>query len=458
MGREKDRRIAEEERGWYSRTRKLVCTSCVRDEYLSAQIDRDGKAVACGYCRLTPDEADVRCIPFDDLMDLIGDGILSAYTDADSESIPYESAEGGYAFPNSMFDTYDLVVDEIGLDVDEAVLKDVLGALPQQTWCRSDFWSLTLNGALRTGWEEFVEKVKYQTRYLFTLPERSSSETDTAVASVNEELHDPEGESNNEDWIVQPIGDPGFGIVYDRQGGIPVYGMLDAIGHLVRRLGLTRKLEEDAIILRARVKDKGTTLAGPGDLGPPKREDATQPNRMSPSGIVMFYGAMDRSTTLVETFQPSREGAENRNVWVARFRVMKNLNVLDLTTLPPIPSLYDQGFRDLRDGIMFLHDFVDDLVQPIDRDGREHIDYVPTQVVTEYMRHRFRTEDGMSLNGIFYKSAKSSGGTACVLFLDGTNCGAPAERWERPEQILCLLEDRTEVLDGANAAHWFPRI
>jgi HEPN/RES N-terminal domain 1/RES domain len=465
MGREKDRLIEEEERGWRSVTRKLVCDSCVRDGYLSAHIAENGKPAACGYCGIAPEDANVSCIPFDDLMDLIGDGINWAYASADNEGIPYESAEGGYAFPDHMFSTYELVVDQVGLEVENGVLEDILRALPDQTWCRRRFGSLSLNDALHMGWEEFVEKVQYETRYLFTLPEPSPGGTDpppsAAVVEHPEEvngesigLHEPNPLPEGPEFAS---GDPDFGIDYDLQEGIPVYEMLDAIGRLVRRLELIKKFDSGITIFRVRVVDKECTLAGPHDLGPPAREDATQPNRMSPSGIVMFYGAMDRDTALVETFQPDREGAENKRAWVASFEVLRELRLLDLTRLPTVPSIFNAGRRDLQDGISFLHQFVDDLVQPIKRDGRELIDYVPTQIVTEYVRHRFRTVNGKSVHGILYRSSKRPSGTACVLFIDGANCGAEVEGWQRPEQVLRLLEDRTEILDGAAAATWWPK-
>jgi hypothetical protein len=465
MGREKDRLVEEEDRGWFSVARKFVCDSCISDEYLSAYIAKNGKPAPCGYCGIDPEEADVCCIPFDDLMDVIGDGINWAYTSADSEGIPYESAEGGYAFPERMFDTYDLLVDQVGLEVEDNVLRDVLRALPDRTWCRRHFWSLSLRDALQLGWKGFVEKVKYETHYLFTLPEPSARRgldavPSTAIIQAGGEAH-KESSSLVEPHLVPEAlelatGDPDFGIDYDREEGIPVYGMLDAIGQLIRRLelNLVRTVDVGATIFRVRVVDKECKLAGPRDLGPPPREQATQPNRMSPSGIVMFYGAMDRATALVETFQPDRDGAGNKSVWLACFEVLKELRLLDLTHLPPVPSIFDADRRDLLDGIVFLHEFVENLAQPIDRDGREHIDYVPTQIVTEYTRHRFRTQNEQQLHGILYRSSKRPTGVACVLFIDGANCGVAVEGWRRPEQVLWLLENLTQALDAATAATW----
>jgi len=425
----------------------------VRDDFLSNYIESNGTEAICDYCGLDPEGAYVRCLPFDDLMDVIGEGVNWAYGSADNEGIPYESAEGGYAFPNSVFDTYDLVMEEVGIDAEEDVLKDVRQALGDQVWCRKDFYSLSLKEALHSGWEAFMDKVKYETRFLFTLPEVSKTPGQSVIESGNSPVEDDEvpGEFNphiTADPTDLPPGDPDFGIEYDRQDGIPVYAMLDAIGQLVRRLELTRSIETGTAIFRVRVAEKGVTLAGPNELGPPSRDNAKQPNRMSPAGIVMFYGAMDRETAIAETFEPAKPGANGKSVWVARFDVLRDLQLLDLTDLPSTPSIFDTLWRDLRNGISFLHDFVDDLVKPIERDGREHIDYVPTQIVTEYFRHRFHSTNARRLDGILYRSSKRQIGVACVLFFDGKNCGAPSEPWSEPEQALRLLDTETEVLDG----------
>src|SRR5262249_23506696 len=57
------------------------------------------------------------------------------------------------------------------------------------------------------------------------------------------------------------------------------------------------------------------------------------------------------------------------------------------------------------------------LAKPIKKDDREHIEYVPTQVVTEFLRHEFRTEGGHRVKGIIYQSARNGKGKCCVLFV-----------------------------------------
>lgn len=421
-------------------------------------IARNGTVAVCAYCGTDdPDEEEekeeVPCVPFNKVMDLIGDGINWAYRSADDEGIPYETGEGGYAFPEHMHDTYDLVVDELEIADTDSVREEIIAALPDQTWCHRGFWSLSLYEALKFGWDEFVEQVKYRTRYLFTVAEEPPHSP-----SATRESRDDSGEVTPEELEpLFPSGDPDFDIGFDRQEGIPVHQLLDAIGQLLRRLELVITVPRGTIIYRVRVEDKGKELHGPEELGPPAREQATQPNRMSPAGIVMFYGAAKSDTALLETFQPTREGADKKSVWVSPFRFVKEVRVLDLTRLPPVPSIFDQERRDLLNGISFLHSFEEDFVQPIKRDGHEHIDYVPTQIVTEYIRHIFRTDDGQRLDGIVYRSSKQARGTACVLFIDGSNCGVPVEHWQEPVQVLQLLESRIRVLDGAKAAEWYPK-
>jgi len=61
----------------------------------------------------------------------------------------------------------------------------------------------------------------------------------------------------------------------------------------------------------------------------------------------------------------------------------------------------------------------------VDRDGAEHIDYVPTQVVCEYLRLAFRDSDGCPLDGMIYSSRQRGGGTNVVVFVDENGARDP---------------------------------
>lgn len=66
-----------------------------------------------------------------------------------------------------------------------------------------------------------------------------------------------------------------------------------------------------------------------------------------------------------------------------------------------MPSLFDKKNRYARDVIRFLNKFSVKVSSPIERDGREHTEYVPTQMLSEYFRHIFKYKKH-SIDGILY--------------------------------------------------------
>jgi hypothetical protein len=110
--------------------------------------------------------------------------------------------------------------------------------------------------------------------------------------------------------------------------------------------------------------------------------------------------------------------------------------LLDLTRLSNIPSIFEEGSSERRHNLLFLRDFLKDFTQPIKKDGCEHVEYVPTQVVAEYIRHIYRHPSGASIDGILYPSAKAKGKSACVLFIDNDSFADPGEETEKTRMIL----------------------
>ena len=103
---------------------------------------------------------------------------------------------------------------------------------------------------------------------------------------------------------------------------------------------------------------------------------------------------------------------------------------------------------DPRKLLIFLHTLGHEFSKPITRDDRVHIEYVPTQVVTEYLRGVKTREDG-GLNGIRYGSARHDGGASLVLFCNPDNLILPKEQqkefydWHRDRWIkLISYQDR----------------
>lgn len=124
----------------------------------------------------------------------------------------------------------------------------------------------------------------------------------------------------------------------------------------------------------------------------------------------MFYGAFSLKTAIAETYTPD---GQRKIGTVARFETVKELTLVDLTKLPPLRGMFSGASRSYRHGLSFLIDFLEDFIAPISKDGREHIDYVPTQIVGEHLRFIHKTGEGNYIDGIIYRSSKDCGKKQC---------------------------------------------
>lgn len=137
---------------------------------------------------------------------------------------------------------------------------------------------------------------------------------------------------------------------------------------------------------------------------------------MSPEGISMFYAAGDPDTALAELRPRTFPRAATVATWVTAHE-FPYLDLVDIT----IPSTFDMTGRVRRPWLGFLSRFAAELAKPIDIDAGP-IDYVPTQIFTEYVRHVLVDVDATPLRGIRYGSATRLGGISRVLFVDPSGC------------------------------------
>jgi hypothetical protein len=144
-------------------------------------------------------------------------------------------------------------------------------------------------------------------------------------------------------------------------------------------------------------------------------------NRMSPAGISMFYGSFESNTAFKEIVDINRSKQGNI-VSIATFKTLKKLRVLDLCHLSDVPSLFDAGSRHLRSSLIFMRAFREEFRKPISKSKLEDIEYVPTQVFTEYIRHKYEDIEGNPIEGILYPSSRNPRGISCVLFILNEQC------------------------------------
>jgi hypothetical protein len=381
MGSLKDQIIQEGEQGW-SFTEQHVCTGCVDDYALRAAIGAAEEATAtCDFCGSAP------AAELNVLLEAFVKGLRTEYGDADDEGVYYDGREGGYQW-HPTWDTWDLVEDFSDVLTGEGLLDAVQEAMHDRVWVEVHFIEPRQDEALIASWERFCDAVQYETRYVFWL---RGDEADKHLRGAGE---------------------------------IPASRILDELGDLIETLELLRELPTSYRLWRARLHSAPTVTWGASDLGTAPREYATLANRMSPAGIPMFYGSENPATAIQEV--AVRAGEEDRWVTAGAFETSQPGVVVDLTNLPAVPSMFDSERSGQRRPLLFLHKLVAQLSKPA-RATHEQIDYVPTQVVTEYLLRIFAK--GKLVVGLLYGSALT-GDPSIVLDVPHDQCVEQEPGWE----------------------------
>lgn len=151
-----------------------------------------------------------------------------------------------------------------------------------------------------------------------------------------------------------------------------------------------------------------------GELGPPP-ERKRRAGRLNPAGIVAFYAAFDLETCVAE-LRP----AVGSIVAAAEFAITAPICVLDTTLFeakPKEPDLYARNAQARAAQWQFMQSFMLEIAQPISP-GDEHLDYLPTQAVAEYLNkhHRFTfADEKRTIDAVIYRSAQHPEGKNIVL-------------------------------------------
>jgi RES domain-containing protein len=368
MGGVKNAWIEAQERGWEEIEDKYACEACVQDEFLKGRVRAAVEANECDYCGRTAKEpiaAPVRVV-----QEIVGDAVLHFFAEPGESGCPYD---GGFIIEST--DTEDVLLT-LDLNCNDELFGDIKDAFTNDDWipAANGHWlSLHPNEALRYSWDRFCRWVQHETRFFFS---QISESTD--------------------DYGSQEI---------DGRNVLPV------IGELVSDLGLISTVPKDSVFYRVRKRREGCDWSPSAETMAAPPSDRSTAGRMNPAGISYLYLAIEELTAIKEII-----GKSASDVAVAEFKSVRELKVLDLTCLPKKPSLFDGERRDQREGLIFLGHFVEAITKPVEKDGREHVSYVPSQVVSEFFALVFESGGGIALDGIQYPSAVHQGGRNLVLF------------------------------------------
>jgi hypothetical protein len=185
---------------------------------------------------------------------------------------------------------------------------------------------------------------------------------------------------------------------------------------------------DDPLFYRARIvadEDAYRKIAeDPAGLMGPPPPSLRRAGRMNAAGIAVFYGATERDTAVAE-LRP----AVGSLISIAAFRLHRPIHVLDLTRFTRAGRQLDifaknQMVRATQ--WAFMQSFASEISQPI-LPGDEHLEYVPAQVVAEYLTNqpvRWRGTD-VTPGAIIFRSAQRKGGKNIAIMGDAATICLP---------------------------------
>ena len=365
-----------------------ICAKCFQDSDLVELIEGYAGPSGCSFCG----QIDAPTAPFDKIAEHINERLGTFYGKA-ADQLPYESREGGYQGWHTS--TWELLVEDMGIalprDAGDQLLSALVGAIGDDVWSEYDWLSLEPDESLKSSWERFCSLVKHYRRFFF---------------------HDLGAKQHGHPDERSPT------------------RLLNELGNHIDEQGLIRQEPAGYRLYRARVRKAGEHYTTPAASGPPPAALATQSNRMNPPGISMFYAADNSTLAAAET--------RGQSVSIGVFETTRPIRILDLASLPDVPGFFSSADRMRIFTLSFLTEFAELIVQPVPRNDRTQIDYIPTQVFTEFLRD-FPFEDG-TIDGVRYRSATGEPGTNVVLFatpddVEGASSdpeyGLPLKRWLR---------------------------
>ena len=350
----------------------MVCSCHFEDFYLKKYIEIHGHTGTCSYCKqkgkvlamtefmqFVTDKLQPRLCPIDEA----SLPVAISYYDDENEEIPGLTRVGIYVMPKytEYYEDPNKLIQEYGLYTsDQTLNEDIRSCFSTDEWVKKDVFEGELDEELSYEWNYFVEMVKHKKRYTFfqdSLFIKKEAWKDDVLTEIQQ--------------------------------------MCKAV--------LKSELRKGTKIFRGRPNDSRKARTTFEELTAPPPAHAKE-NRMSATGISMFYGAFDEKTSIAEI----KNYAPKSSIDLGEFELKRDIEILDLFKIPNhisfwMPKYYEE--------YKFLKKFHDEITRPIiDNPG---IEYIPTQIFTEYIR--FLNID--HIDGIVYKSSLT-GKENIVLFYD----------------------------------------
>ena len=112
---------------------------------------------------------------------------------------------------------------------------------------------------------------------------------------------------------------------------------------------------------------------------------------------------------------------------IGEFVSLREFNVIDLTALPTKISIWMDNWQIFA----FLKSFHSDITKPLLKGDKEEIEYVPSQIFTEFLRWMFKDKIGNNVDGLVYESCKTHNANI-VLFCNNSE----SRSWIRLDRLF----------------------
>ncbi|WP_162243154.1 HEPN-associated N-terminal domain-containing protein [Deinococcus sp. Leaf326] len=368
--------IEMDERGYGIPPSKFICGQCISDnsygDYALVELVQSNMtSMHCDYCGNTspfPIAADIELV-----IERVALVMMNRYGTAEEDLPRDNESESGW-FGDTLT-TEDIL--EKYFENGTKLFNDLVNTIADNTWCDKDPFSLPEDHMYKYSWERFKQLVQHEKRYMFF----KSNDSDLDL---------------NEEFYLEPM------------------EILSVIGNFIREMGMYKEITNEDLLYHVRFNDHYTAFK---DLASPPVEFATQPNRMSPPGISMFYAAYEKKVALMETASPDLDG---KKFTIGRFSTKKSEYLVDISRASKGISVFDLDKAKYYNVAQFVDKYVKEISKPARKEaGYSSIDYVSTQVLTEFIRYGM--DHDHEIIGMQFRSSKSTPQedfTSIVLFLD----------------------------------------
>jgi hypothetical protein len=354
---------------------ETVCLDHITDVVLQDVLRPEMEDTECSYCGrvASGDEP-----PFAVTMDQLGACVWEAanWLYQGTEDVQYFDGEPWSE--EELWGTNDVIYDTVEDAIDPKYSMPVVDRLVEAT-SSTDYWvGSERAGEFALGWSSFARTVQFESRFVFVGSSDRPGVEDEPPARIAKFLE-----------------------------GLLTYVESDLLVELPAGSTLYRgRMTDSAAALREKV-DKEPS----GELGsaPAHLADA---GRLSAKGIGLFYAADALDTAVAEIALHSNYD----EAVVGAFKTTRPFQVLDFSReLTNLPSIFatDAESRRRWTFARFKSHFTAKISAPVVLDGRQLVDYSPTQVVAEWLRF----VPTRRIDGIAWPSHVTSGpGKNVMLF------------------------------------------